>query len=107
VPGGAEAPRYGAVVVSAPIMETEVEPPDIVPTAAPYIVLPEVGLVPPDPGPFIILPGVVVLGSLHPTTASASNTTSTASASVAMRLLFFISPPFAPPQRATLDKTFH
>ena len=98
-------PPQGAVV-PAPIIETEVELPIIVPTAVPYTVLPEVGLVPPDPGPFIILPGVVVLDPMHPTTASTSSTTSAASASVAIRLLYFIGPPFARPQRATLDDTF-
>ncbi len=84
--------HYGAVVWP-PIMGTVVELPIIAPEVVPYIMLLELGL------PIMLL-GVVVSDSGHPTAVNASSTTSSISTSVVPRLLPFIGSPFARPHRA-------
>ncbi len=81
-------------------MGTVVELPIIAPEVVPYIMPVELGLP-------IMLPGVVVSDSGHPTAANASSTTSAMSTSVVLRLLPFIGPPFTRPHRLSAsDKTY-
>ena len=74
-------------------MGTVVELPIIAPEVVPYIMPLELGLP-------IMLPGVVVSDTGHPTAVNASRTTSAISTSVAQRLLPFICPPFVWRHRA-------